>query len=210
MANFFETYGTIISVVIMIGLTLFYLDYSGSINIPFFKGKNKPADDKADKKLLNVLNRFARVRGFDVLGKTTLEFEGARYTFDAIILGFYGTIAFNSLSANGEIYGAINDEQWVQIFDGKRTEFANPTKALVGTPRFFKDIYRTERAKCGMVDSMMVFTGSKAATYITKNNSNTCVMLDKLYQTLDTVKRTSDNGADIPAMKAALAKYTVQ
>ncbi|MEG1781639.1 MAG: nuclease-related domain-containing protein [Oscillospiraceae bacterium] len=192
---------------ILIGVSVLMMLYVfGGEDIIFFRKKKQQYDPKSAEKLTAVLTKFARLRGYEVLGRKTLEYQGVQYTFDNIIIGFYGTVAFNVASHSGEIYGDTTSNKWVQIYDGKRYEFDSPTKALNGSVKMFKDIYRSEGVKSGLVDTMTIFT-DKNANIAAARSLPICHVQD-LAKKLDSSKYLADNGADLEAMKAALAKYT--
>ncbi|MEG1895034.1 MAG: NERD domain-containing protein [Oscillospiraceae bacterium] len=195
-------------VIALVGAVLVYLFMDDENKKLIFKKKVKASDDKGEDNLLKVLKRFASVKNFDVLPKTTLKIEDTQFTFDAILVGFFGTIGISSVNLSGEIYGETNSDQWAQVLEGKRAEFANPLKEMNGSVRFFKEIYKEEKVKCGSVDSLVVFTSKKAQLYAGKKSP--AISIDKLYSKLDVEKYLTDNGGDMEAMKAAIAKYTVK
>ncbi|MEG0021057.1 MAG: NERD domain-containing protein [Oscillospiraceae bacterium] len=195
-------------VIALVGAVLVYLFMDDENKKLIFKKKVKASDDKGEDNLLKVLKRFASVKNFDVLPKTTLKIEDTQFTFDAILVGFFGTIGISSVNLSGEIYGETNSDQWAQVLEGKRAEFANPLKEMNGSVRFFKEIYKEEKVKCGSVDSLVVFTSKKVQLYAGKKSP--AISIDKLYSKLDVEKYLTDNGGDMEAMKAAIAKYTVK
>lgn len=182
-----------------------FLYVMGGDDIIFFRRKKYKMDEKGGEKLESALNKFTRMRDFEVLGKTTLTFEGKSYTFDAILFSFFGTVAFNIAPQGGEIYGDNSGDDWVQIFSGKRTTFANPVSEMTGSVKLFKDIYRSEKVKCGQTDTMVVFTNKDASVAVPRNLP-VCHVSD-LNTKLENAKYLADNGADIQAMKAAVEKY---
>lgn len=192
----------------VMGLGIAYMVLDKETKSTIFKKKARTSDNRGNANLTKTIKRFAALKSFEVLPKTTIEYAGTQYTFDAILLGYFGTIAINALNLSGEIYGQTNDEKWVQVVDGKRAEFANPVKELNGCIRFFKDMYRAEKIKYGNADSEAVFTSKKVQLYSGK--SSAAITIDKLYAKLNATKYLQDNGADIPAMKAVIEKYTVK
>lgn len=195
-------------IIAFLGLFLGYMILDDEKKKMIFHRKAKASDDKGDANLLKTVKRFAAMKNYDVLPKTTIEYNGIQFTFDAILLGFYGTIAINSVNLSGEIYGQANDEKWVQVLEGKRAEFANPIKEMNGSIRFFKDMYKAEKVKFGNADSEVVFTSKKVELYAGKNSTATTIA--KLYSKLDAQKYLTDNGADMQAMKTVIEKYTVK
>ena len=190
---------------LLIIATVVYALNAGLIKKP---GKATVSEDKMASSFMHAIKKAAGIKGFEVLGKTTLSFGGEEFTFDAILLGYYGTIAVKANYECGEIYGNNKDEMWCAISNGKKTYFANPFDSLVGTTRFFKELYTAERARFGMSDSFVVFADKKAEVFTGKKLE--VYTLDKLSEKLTSEKYARDNGADINAMKAALEKYTVK
>ncbi len=181
--------------------------FSGVVDISQFVNiKEKP--EKLASSLIKALNRLGTMKSYDVLGKTTLKFGEETFTFDAILLGYFGTIAVKADYHSGDIYGQTNDETWTCVSDGEKTYFPNPIKSTNGTMRFFKEIYKAEKVKSGNVDSVVIFASKKANLFTGKNSP--VISISNINQKLGITKYITDNGADIEAMKKALQKYTVK
>ena len=185
--------------------TVVYAFMSGTVKLK----KGKESKDSMNSSFMRAVRRFADLKGFDVLGKTTLSFNGEEFTFDAILLGFFGTIAIKANYAGGEVYGSYKDEKWCTVDEnGKKTYFESPVTSLSGSVRFFKDLYAAEKVKGGFADSFVVFAGKKTKVFADKRCN--VYTVDNLSEKLTNDKYAKDNGANIEAMKAALAKYTVK
>ena len=195
---------TVVMVVLAFVGTMVLLN-NGSVPMPWTKKADH--DPRAEKNLVKVLKRFATMKNFTVLGKTKIVFEGEEFSFDAIMLGYYGTIGIKSVDYTGEVFGQLRDKEWVHILEGKRTEFANPMESLNGSVRFFKDLYKAEKVKAGNSDAFVAFTSNKCEAFVGKSDKALC--LDKVYAHLNTTVYLKDNGASIEDMKNAIAKYTV-
>lgn len=183
-----------------------FLYYMGGEDIIFFRRKKHAVDPHAEKNLMTALNRYARVRDFTVMGPVTLEFGGESYSFDAILLSFFGTIAFKTVPYAGDVYGEGDD--WVRIFQGERKNFDNPLASSAGCVKFFRDLYRRENVKFGHSEAMAVFT-NKDANVAVARTLPVCHVRD-LADRLTGSKYNADNGADIAAMRRALEKYIKQ
>lgn len=193
-------------VVIILIILFLFLYMMGGDDIIFFRRKKYPMDPKANDKALSALGKFARMRGFEVLGPTTLECDGTTMSFDAILIGFFGTLAVKVCPQGGDIYGDVGSENWVQIFEGERTVFPSPIMAMNGSSKLFRDIYRAENVKFGKSESMAIFTNKICNVAVAR--SLPAYSVKDLGKALESPKFLTDNGADIPAMKAALLKYS--
>ncbi len=193
-------------VVPIMALMFMLLYMVGGEDIIFFRRKKYEIDPKADEKLMKALTRFARTREYKALGRTTLEFDGTTYTFDAILITYFGTIALNAEAYAGDIYGELNGDEWVAVFNGDRTRFLNPLTAMNGCKKLFRDIYRAENVKFGQTEAMAVFTNRDCNVAVAKNVP-ACHVND-LEARLSGGKYIADNGVNIEAMAEALAKYT--
>ncbi len=193
----------IVPIMAIIFMMLYML---GGEDIIFFKRKHYAIDPKANEKLVKSLNKFVRGRDFKVMGRTTIEFNGSIHTFDAILLSYYGAFGFAAAPQGGDIYGELNDEQWVAVFQGSRTPFYSPIMAMNGSVKTLKDIFRAEKVKCGNVESMAVFTNKDANVAVAR--SLAACHVNNLAAKLATPKYLADNGSDIDGMKAALEKYS--
>lgn len=196
-----------ISAIVLLAAILTFSVFSGKLEL-FKKDKTQSADT-IDTNLLKSLKRFAGLRDMEVMGKTTVSFGGSTFDFDAVMLTYYGTIAVKTCYEQGEIYGEAKDEKWVSIAkDGTKTYFANPMSQINGSVKFFKELYAKEKVKCGVHEAFIVFPAKNIDLYAGKNSS--VYTLKALEEKLSSEKYQADKGADIPAMKAALEKYTVK
>ncbi len=185
--------------------TVVYSLMTGTVKLK----KGRESESSMNSNFMRTIRRFADLKGFEVLGKTTLSFGGEQFSFDAILLGFFGTIAIKANYAGGEVYGSYKDEKWCTVDEnGKKTYFESPVTQLNGSVRFFKDLYAAEKAKCGFTDSFTVFAGKKTKIFADKRCE--VYTTENLGEKLAGDKYAKDHSADINAMKAALEKYTVK
>lgn len=182
-----------------------YLYFMGGDDIIFFRKKKHDIDPKAAEKLNNALSKFARTRGYSVMGPVTVEFEGVEHHFDALLFGTSGTMAVSLQPQIGQIYGDLTSEEWAKIWNKERTTFASPVLAMEGNIKFLRDIYRAEGVKFGISQNLVVFT-NKNCDVIVSRNTPAC-HVDNLDKKMADMKFISDNGANIEGMKAAIEKY---
>ncbi|MBR2027417.1 MAG: NERD domain-containing protein [Oscillospiraceae bacterium] len=193
--------------IVLLAAMITFAIFSGKLE--WFKNKKAQSSEEISTTLIKGLKRFASLRDCEILGRTTLRFGSETFDFDAILLTYYGTFAVKSCFEQGEIYGEAKDEKWVSIDkNGKREYFANPMSSANGSVKFFKELYGAEKAKCGMSEAVVVFPAKNAELFTGKNTN--VYTLKTLEAKLSTDKYQADKGADIPAMKAALEKYTVK
>ena len=198
---------------VIIGL-IFILTFAGFflINGTGSFVKKKQNADGAKKAFERTIKTVCSLYNFETTGPRTIRFGDEQYTFDEILLSEYGTIAVNAVYRKGDIYGSANDEEWICVPDtetSRKERFANPVKTQNGCVRFFKEMYKQEKAKCGNADSLVVFPFGKCILYITPKQTG-AFTLAGLKEKLGEAKYTANNKADIAAMKAALEKYTVK
>lgn len=203
MLRFIAENAYIVPIMAMIFMMLYIM---GGEDIIFFRKKHEEIDPKATEKLNSALSRYARTRDYEVMGRTTIEFNGVTYTFDAILLCYYGVIGFTAVPQGGDIYGELNDDEWVAIFQKNRTRMYSPVKALNGSVKMFKDIFRAEKVKGGQAENMVVFTNKDANVAVAR--SLPAFHLNDLQARLSEPKYLVDNGANIEDMKAAIEKYS--
>lgn len=196
-------FGYVVPIMAMMFMLLYML---GGEDIIFFRRKKYEIDPKMDENLNKAVTRFARVKGYKAFGRTTLEFGGATYTFNAIIITYFGTIAIKAEPVAGDIYGDMNDEEWVAMYNGSRKRFLNPVVAMNGTAKLFREIYRAENVKkYGQTEVLAVFTNRDCNVAVARNAS-ACHVND-LATRLSEGKFITDNGVNIDDMAAALEKY---
>ena len=181
--------------------------YAGDKN--FFKNRQKESGAKAS--FGRTIHRLATFKDFEVMENVNLEFNGEKYSFDVVLLSSYGTIGIKASYEKGDIYGGVNDVNWLCVPNttiSKKEYFENPVRQLSGCVRFFKELYKTEKVKCGSADSFVVFPYSKTTLYLGKNTP--AYTLNDVQNVLGEHKYNLNNNADVAAMKAALKKYSVK
>ena len=193
-------------IVVIMAIFFLFLYMMGGDDIVFFRKKKYMMDPKAQEKLMSGLGKFARVRGFTVMGPTTIKFGDKEMSFDAILLGFFGALGVKACPHGGDIYGDLNSDEWVQIYEGQRISFDSPVNRTLGSTKLFKDIFRQEKVKCGNCESMAIFTNKNANVAVARTLP--ACHVSNLSSVLETPKFLTDNGADIEGMKAAIEKYS--
>ena len=181
--------------------------YSGDKN--FFKNRQK--ENSAKSAFTRAMHRAATFKDFELIEDITVEFEGEKFSFDTILLSTYGTVGIKACYAKGDIYGGVNDVNWLCVPNttiSKKEYFENPVRSLSGSVRFFKELYKAEKVKCGSADSFVVFPYSKTTLYLGKNTP--AYTLNQAQDILGEHKYCINNNADVEAMKAALEKYRVK
>lgn len=204
MLHFLADYLYIFLIIVIFFVFLYIL---GGESIIFFKKKRFMIDPKADERLMKTLTKYTKMKDYKVLGRTTLECDGKQFTYDAILLGYFGTVAFVIDPHGGQIYGDVVEPDWTLLFEETRTHFSNPVVPLNGSVKFFRDIYRAENVKFGQSEAMVVFTNPDASVAVPKTLP-VCHISD-LRAKLSTAKYMVDNGANIEEMMKALEKHTV-
>lgn len=201
-----DIFSIIFAVILLIAVIIF-ANLSGVIDLSKYFSK-KRTQEGMHKDMMKVLRRLSTMKNFEIMENVKLSFNGETFHFDAVILGFWGTIALKANYLSGEVYGQDRDENWTHIENNIKSRFENPLKQLNGSVRFFKDIYRTEKVKCGLCESFVIFASKNIQLYDGKRCA--ALTLKQLYPTFSKEKYLVDNGADVDAMKKALEKYTVK
>ena len=202
----FEFIANNIYIVWILVMLFGYLYIVGGDDIVFFRKKKHENDPKAGEKLASAMTKFARSRGYEIMGPVTVEFEGVEHHFDALMFGTSGTLAVSLQPQIGQIYGDLSGEEWAKIWNNERTTFPSPVLAMADYPKFLRDIYRAEGVKFGINQNLVVFT-NKNCDVIVSRNTPAC-HVDNLAQKLNDMKYVADSGANIAGMKAAIEKYT--
>lgn len=175
----------------------------------FFKERQKKGS--AENSFGRAIRRAATMKNFEVMENVTLEFGGSRYSFDALLLSDWGTVGIRACYAKGDIYGGVNDVNWLCVPKttiSQKEYFENPVREISGSTKFFKELYKAEKTKCGSADSFVVFPYAKTNLYLGKNTP--AYTLENMQNVLSEHKYSLNNGADVQAMKAALEKYSVK
>jgi len=185
-------------------LIFVYLYQMGGEDIIFFRKKRYEIDPKAGEKLADALNKFTRSRDFSVMGPTTIEYEGKEYSFDSLLFTYSGLTVLSLQPQIGEIYTNLSEEEWVKMWDGKRSTFPNPLLDMAGNEKLFREIFRNEGIKYGTTQNLVVFTNNHA-NVVASRNVPACHVKNLDAKLSDKV--LADNSANIEGMKAAIEKY---
>ena len=191
-------------VVLIMAIIFMYMYAFAGEDIIFFRKKHEAIDPKANEKLEKALEKYVRTKDYKVMGRTTVEFGGTTYTFDAIMFAYFGTVCFTAAPQGGDIYGDLGSEDWTAVFQGQRTRFYSPAMAMNGSIKMLKDLYRAEKVKAGNTETIVVFTNNDANVAVARSLP-VCHIKD-LSSVLNT-KYTADNGADITDMMEAIKKH---
>lgn len=173
--------------------------------------KNRQNKNSAVAAFSRSIHRAAAFKNFEVVENITLEFDGQKYSFDAVLLSAYGTIGLKASYTKGDIYGGVNDVNWLCVPKttiSHKEYFENPAREISGSVKFFKELYKAEKVKGGSSDSFVVFPFAKTQLYLGKNTP--AYKVEDLQKVLSEHKYSINNGADVQAMKAALEKYSVK
>ena len=182
-----------------------YLYFVGGDDIIFFRKKKYDIDPKANEKLADALKKFVRSRDFDVMGPATVEFEGQTVSFDSLLLTYAGSVALKVQPEIGEIYSELSTEEWTVIHNGQRGKMANPLKSMDNWEKVLREFYRKEGVKAGDPQRLVVFTNNNC-NLVASRHTPACHVVD-LERKLGEMKATTDNSANVQAMKAAIEKY---
>ncbi len=196
---------TIISVILLLAFVVVY--------ILLKRDKKKPAQQGADmgknmamKKPLSTAKRFAMINGYSVLQDVNIAKGGKFADFDFVIVGVFGVLCVKCIGFGGEIYGAIDDEKWLQVHKESRNYFENPFKQSEAHTRVLRDCLFANKLKNIPVTSAVVFTNSKASIAVGRSVD---YFTPKTFKALlDKALYTTDKGVDAEKVKSAIEEFS--
>ncbi len=161
-------YDIIIFILVMASIFVIYYIIKKPKKTPNEAGRNMTRTGAVSKPL-GIARRFAMLNGHKVITDLSLAKDGKFADFDFAIIGTFGIICVKCVGLSGEIYGAVDDDEWLQVHKGKRVHFENPLKKAVGDTRVVRDTLFFAKLKNIPVSSAVVFTNKKASLAIPRS-----------------------------------------
>lgn len=155
------------------------------------------------------VKRYAALNDYQVVAPALYARGGKTAEFDCLLVGYFGVLAVRCIGYNGKIYGAANEDTWVQTKgDDKRFEFANPLKQNADQARLVRDVLLSAGCRNVPVETVLVFTGSRQQLLLPRSTPF------HTPKTLAAYLRTShfdqDKKVDVQAVAGALRAAVVQ
>lgn len=153
---------------------------------------------------LAPMRGFARSNQYRFIAPATITSGGQTAQLDAVVVGYFGVMGLISLGYNGQVYGAPNDKEWVQV-DGKdkRTPFENPMTQASATVRVLRDVLMQAKAgKKVPVEVVCVFTAPDVQLALPRSTGH--LRVKEFKKLLGKEKYREDCGLDLDAVEAAL------
>lgn len=169
------------------------------------KGKKcKGRNDKSGKAVA-AAKTFSRSNSFKCISPAQLVRGDKIANLDAIIVGYFGILAVKEYGYNGEIYGAANDEKWLQIAEnGQRNYFANPIIEASADVRVIRDALFEIKLRQIPVEVVCVFSDTKAQLALGKKTEY--YTLKSFKNLIQKEKYMVDKGFDLEQVETVLRK----
>ncbi len=191
-------------------LALFFVAYF------FLRREKKPAHEQgtdmgknvAMKKPLAYAKRLAAINGYSVLQDVNIAKDGKFSDFDFVIVGVFGVLCVKCVGLGGEIYGAVEDEKWLQVHKNSRNYFENPLVQVQAHTRVLRDCLFSKKLKNIPVTSAVVFTNKNASIAVGRSVE---YYTPKTFKALiNKAVYTTDKNVDIQATKSAIEQYILK
>lgn len=159
--------------------------------------------DSSSNKAVAVARRFARSNRFRLIAPAHLARGEKQAQLDAIVVGYFGILGVIGLGYNGNIYGAANEAEWLQINEGgARTYFQNPLDEASAAVRVIRDALFATKMKQIPVEVVVVFTDVTAQLAISRSPG--LYSLKTFKALLSKEKYLEDTGLDLDQTEAAI------
>ncbi|MEG0018726.1 MAG: nuclease-related domain-containing protein, partial [Hydrogenoanaerobacterium sp.] len=193
----------VITVIVLAYDFLFHKDKSGNAE----KSGNLSAASAAAKPLA-VTKRFALLQQYQVIAPAHLAKNGKFADLDFILVGIFGLLCVKCVGLGGEIYGNMNDDNWLQVQKGVRKSFPNPLAQAEADTRLVRDTLFTAKLKNVPVETIVIFTNKKAALALPRSTGH---YTPKAFKAL--LRKSSylaNKGVDIAKATDAVRAYLTQ
>lgn len=199
--------------------TLFYVFLAlGAVAIYFFFLR-QPAEDGAPRKSkdlagarkcaqpLRAARRFAALHQYQVIAPAHIAKDGKCADLDFILVGWFGLLCVKCVGLGGRLYGSLDDAMWLQIDADRRVSFANPMRAAEADTRLVRDTLFAANLRGIPVETVCVFTNSKAALALPRGTGHYTARDFKAL--LGKSKYEQDKGVDISRAADAVRQWIV-
>lgn len=173
------------------------------------KGKRLDRSAGSSNKAVAVARSFARSHRFRLIAPAHLLAGKKGAKLDAIIVGYFGVLGVIGLGYNGNVYGAANEDEWLQINEGgQRTYFPNPMDEASAAVRVIRNTLSTPKLKQIPVEVVAVFTDSTVQLAVPKTAGPHSLKTFKAL--LQKEKYLDDTGLDLDTVEAAIRAALVE
>lgn len=153
-------------------------------------------------KLTRMVSHFALRRQYKVLGPCRFEKDGQTAEVDCVLIGYFGVLALKSVGRNGEVYGGVNDDEWLQVVKDARIKFENPFNECARAIPLMRDRLEAAKVRGVFLECMPVSTYKKAQLAVPKSAG--LLKLSEFSLLLEKQKYMEDKGVDLEKVAAAL------
>ncbi len=158
-------------------------------------------------KISQILKRYAGIRRFKVLNNITIKQGDKEITIPHILIGFFGVLIINSVSAKGDVYGKVSDKNWIFYGDNnERIAKSNPIDYAGDCEQAIRKIFSTENIYKINIDTVScIFLPKKKNLYCDKTDK--IIKLNQLKTYLGKSKFEKDNNIEVEKLYDAIIKY---
>lgn len=138
------------------------------------KTKSKLPDDehKGREAVVRQLARYAASHEYKVVEPISLTGVHGTTDLDAVLVGWFGILGVKCLGYSGDIYGSLDEQDWVQSLNGTRRSFQNPMTRAQQSSRVIRDVLFEAGMKNIPVESIVVFTGKSSQLMLPRSTGH--------------------------------------
>lgn len=132
-----------------------------------------PDDEhKGREAVVRQLARFAATHDYQVVQPLSLTGVHGTTDLDAVLVGWFGILGVKCLGYGGDIYGSIDEKEWVQSLGGSRRSFQNPMTRAQQSNRVIRDVLFEAGMKNIPVESVVIFTGKNSQLMLPRSTGH--------------------------------------
>lgn len=137
------------------------------------KAGQMPDDEHQGKEaIVRMLNRYAATHEYQVIEPVCLTGSHGTTDLDALLVGWFGILGVKCLGYGGDIYGSLEEEDWVQTVNGVRRSFVNPMTRAQQSARVIRDVLFDANIKNTPVETLVVFTRKNAQLMLPRSTGH--------------------------------------
>ena len=158
------------------------------------------------RRISRCLRRYAGIRSFRVLDDITVPFQGRVGHVDHLLIGFFGVLAVCDLTARGDYYGDVRDENWVHISDNRRTRLPNAAQQMSDCIACLREQLSKRKTYNIPFTSILVVADKKKKTTAALTKTPQIVYFKELKGYLHRAAFDKDCDIDVPALTDLLTE----
>lgn len=166
-------------------------------------GKLPDDEHKGADGVVRQLRRYAALHEYKVVAPVQVTGVHGTTDLDAVLVGWFGVLGVKCLGYGGEVYGSLDQADWVQTLNGARRSFKNPMTRAQQSGLVLRDALFAAGLKSVPVETVVVFTNKGAQLALPRSTGHYTEKSFSAY--LKTSRFEEDKKVEVEPVAAAFA-----